>query len=352
MADDSGKINYGFSNPDKGCKVPGNHMAVGYWGGDIYAQVFAEQQAARERALLTDQILAGSLRASLWQGATSGTRCACYKESNQQPDRKCGACHGVSGGFVPGYLKFGYATLWMTGFDPDVTLTHVRKADFKSAKMVLEDGEIWGTIESGDKPFSRTVLGSKWEYQSLFFLREEAMTDVVVEYSLDSGETWNDIATLPIANPSSGTIRFKATLRRDEPEALSPYFEIVRARYATISLSKPSGVGYRMGPWILVMRAPPQTRQRKYEYGDIPMEEGLTFWTAGLALFDPKIEYGSREELISGPDTFIEILDGVKVGNRYLSVQWQNSDPFGFIIVSQTFQIRIVDPVGPLGLVW
>jgi|GEM_PF-4784456 len=350
MADDTNNGGCGFKSPDIGCKVPGNHMAVGYWGGDGYAKVFADQQLAKERALLTDQILMGSIRAAFWQGAVSGTRCACYKESNQQADRKCGACHGVS--YVPGYLKFGYNTLWMTGFDPDVTLKGVKKSEFRSAKMVLEDGKIVGTIESGDKPFSRTVLGSAWEAQAKFFLLDEPMTSVTVEYSLDSGETWRDIADLTTANPASGVIRFKATLRRDEPEALSPYFEIVRARYATIPLTRPEGNFYRMGPWLLVMRGPPQTRQRKYEYGDIPMEEGLSFWTAGLAFFDPSIAYGSQQELIKGPDTFIEIMDGARIGNRYLSVQWQNSDPFGFILVSQTFQIRIVDPVGPLSLVW
>ena len=51
----------GDSGPNKGCKVPGSHMAVGYWGRDIYQQVFAEQEQARQRALLTDQIFLGGM---------------------------------------------------------------------------------------------------------------------------------------------------------------------------------------------------------------------------------------------------------------------------------------------------
>lgn len=335
----------------KGCKVPGAHMAVGYWGRDIHAHIFANQEQARQRALLTEQILAGSIRAALWRGVTEGPQCACYKESNQQADRKCGACHGV--GLVPGYVKFGYETFWLSGSDPDASLTGVTLTEgWKSAKVVLEAGETTGVIESVDMPFTRDAFGSAWSAESLYFLPEEEESSVVVEYSLDGGDTWAPIETLCAVNPTGNMIRFRATLNRDTAAVITPQFEIIRARFSRIPLSMPSAGQYRMGPWILIMREPPKTRHRKYEYGDIPVEDGLSFWTAGLAFFDPEIEAGSEEELLKGPLTFIEVLDGARTGTRYVTTSWQNSDPFGYILVSQTFEIRIADPAGPFSLVY
>jgi len=349
MTDDN---NFCGKDPlDRGCKVPGAHMAVGYWGKSSHAQIFANQEHARQRALLMDQILAGSLRAALWRGAETGTRCACYKESNQQADRKCGACHGV--GIVPGYLKFGYETLWLSGSDPGASLEGVQLTQgWKSAKVVLEDGQLTGTIESPDMSFSRTAFGSVWETQALYFLPEVVESSVVVKYSLDAGDTWDALVNLATVNPETGSIRFRATLSRDTAAVVSPQFEILRARYARIPQTHMSAGQYRMGPWILAMREPPKTRQRKYEYGDIPVEDGLSFWTAGLAFFDPEVDFGSPGELLEGPLVFIEVLDGAREGSRYVTTSWQNSDPFGFILVSQTFEIRIADPAGPVGLVF
>jgi len=341
----------GQDTATKGCKVPGAHMAVGYWGRDIHAQIFANQEHARQRALLTEQILAGSIRAALWRGVTEGPQCACYKESNQQADRKCGACHGV--GIVPGYVKFGYETFWLSGSDPDATLTDVHLTQgWKSSKVILADGAVTGVIESVDMSFNRDAFGSAWSAQALYFLPEESESSVVVEYSLDGGDTWASLDTLCSVNPTSGTIRFRATLNRDSVDVISPQFEIIRARFARLPLSHPSAGQYRMGPWILIMREPPKTRARKYEYGDIPVEDGLSFWTAGLAFFDPTIEMGSQDELLKGPLAFIEVLDGARIGSRYVTTSWQNSDPFGYILVSQTFEIRIADPAGPFHLVW
>jgi len=352
-------------------------MAVGYWGRSVYREIQAAQKLERERALLEDQILAQSFRASFWQGAgndelivdlsnnnavqgdytgqlnvTEHVKCGCYKKSNISADRKCNACYGV--GVVPGYYKFGYHTLFMSTVDADVTLTNLRPTQFKSSKVELTEGATTGTLESGDKSFDRTAFGSAWEQQSLYYLREEAESSVSVEYSTDSGGSWSDISTLPTMNPvGSGTIRFRATLSRDDANVLSPLFDIVRARYSRIPVEgqKADG-GYQKGPWLLIMRGPPKTGFHKQDYGSISVEDGLTLWTAGLSLFDPSIETGSRQELILGPDAMFEILDGARVGSRYLTTNWQSSDPFGEIVVSQNFQIRIVDPVGPLAEIW
>lgn len=337
---------------ERGCKLPGSNMAVGYWGRDIHAQVFADQQLGKERALLQEQVLLGGIRTELWQGVKTGPQCACWNPINNMADKKCLACHGV--GTVPGYLKFGYSTLWMSASDTDATLTSLRLTkNYQSSKLELVDGALTGTVESADKPFSRTVFGSTWATSVQYYLMEADYSSVVVEYSLDSGTTWLALSNLLSETTLTGTIRFRATLSRTETAARSPLFEMLRARYATIPLSNPDmNDVYRKGPWILIMREPPSTGYRKQDYGDQPIEEGLTMWTGGLSMFDSSIATGSTEEMVKGPEALVQLLDGARSGNRYIASAWQNSDPMAYIITSQTFKVRITDSVDPMSLVW
>ena len=340
-------------NNRDGCKGLGG-TAVGYWGRSVFKRVQQEQEFARQRALLQDQIAGTGIRVNLWQGVTEGIRCSCYKESNKQADRKCKSCHGVIDGYIPGYLKFGYNTLWMSANDADVTLTNVEvTTDFKSAKVGLVAGALEGTIESGDKEFHRTAVGAYWEHDVASFVRIEDLSSVTVEYSLDSGSTWNDIEQLEVLNPVEGLIRFRATLSRDSSEVLTPFFEIARARYAVIDLREPRGDGtYTFGPWIRIMNSKPFKGYKKSDYGDLPSIDSMGFWTTGLSFFDDSIETGSSGELLNGPNVIFEVLDGALEHSRYVMINWQHSDPAGYKIITQTFHMRVEDPVSPYSLVW
>jgi hypothetical protein len=326
-----------------GCKGFGS-TAVGYWGRDIYRRVLSEQEQERQRVLLQDELFAMGLRAELYVGVDTGNTCKCYKESAAHADRKCYTCHGV--GKVPGYEKFGYTTFWMTSSDSDITLTNTEiTTKFKSATIQLTEGQTLGTIESGDKAFTRSIVGSVWEYDVKYLLRDKDNSGITIEYSLNSGATWNNIATLITSNPSSGNIRFKVTLTRDSSSILSPFFEVIKARYARILTDG------RWGPWIIVLNNKPFSRKIKSDWGDQPLQEGTNMWTTGLAMFDPDIEVGSREELISGPFAFVKILDGVLENERYAINSWQQSDPRGYLVL-QNFETRYVDSQDPLTLVW
>lgn len=336
-----------------GCKGLGG-TAVGYWGRSIYKRLQAEQEFARQRALLQDQLAGTGLRVDLWQGVSTGEQCTCYKESNKQADRKCKSCHGVIGGYIPGYLKFGFNTLWMSANDTDVTLTDMEvTTKFRSAKAGLSSSALTGTIESGDMTFSRSAIGSVWEYNETTFIRDADESSVTVEYSVDSGSTWTAISQLPTANPASGTIRFRATLTRTSTDILTPFFEIVRARYATIDLREQRGDGsYTYGPWILALNAKPFKGYEKTEHGDSPTVTSMTFWTSGLSMFDPNITVNTADELLVGPNVIFEILDGALQSNRFVMLNWQHSDPGGYQVITQTFKLRREDPVSPFALVW
>lgn len=336
----------------RGCDGLGRG-AVGSWSRSDYQRVQAENEHGRQRALLQDQIRMGGLRMELWRGVYTGERCSCYKETTQQSDRKCKSCHG--GSYVPGYLKFGYETYWMSAVDTDVVLTDVHITnEFKSSKIELDSTAYEGTIESGDKDFTRAIVGSTWDYDVSSFVRLAEYSSVVVQYSLNSGVTWFDISTLPVTNPVSGKIRFRVTLIREALDVFSPLFEIIRARYARVALGTVLGANGepREGPWILAMRSVPERQYVKSEQGDRPDYTGVAFWTAGLAMFDPNIEVGSDEELLTGPGVVVKLLDGAHAGDMYVVTKWKQSDPFGYIIVQQEFGLRIENPSGPYHLLW
>jgi len=312
----------------EGCKGLGRSV-VGYWGRSVYKRIAEEQEYARQVALLRDQIEGSSIRADLWVGVESGNKCSCYKESNRSSDRKCKTCYGNIDGFVPGYLKFGYTTLWMSAVDSDVTLTNCEiVTDFKSSKVGLISSAISGTVESSNKIFSRTALGSVWETEAVQFIRLENQSNVVVEYSLDSGVVWKPINDLSTENPSIGVIRFRSTLTRDSVNVLTPFFEIVRARFSHVNYTDQRSDGsYSFGPFIKIMSSKPYNSILKSEYGDVPNTSGINFWTVGLSYFDPSIVAGTSAELLDSSYIVIKFLEGVLKDKRFVIMNWQLSDP-------------------------
>ncbi|MDC1300008.1 hypothetical protein N8Z24_00720 [bacterium] len=238
--------------------------------------------------------------------------------------------------------------------DSDITLTNVEVVtDFKSAKVGLTSTATSGTIESGDKTFTRSAIGSVWEYEAVDYLRLEDDSSVTVEYSLDSGSTWSAITNLATANPSSGSIRFKATLTRTSTSILTPFFEIVRARYGTIDQeNQRADSSYTYGPFIRILNTKPYRSLLKSEYGDYPNLSGMSFWTVGLSAFDSAITTGSEEEMLDNNLTIIEFLEGALTGKRFTVTNGKMADPGATVVMTQDFTLREVDSVGPRARVW
>ncbi len=345
-----------WSDKLNGCQGLGSN-AVGSWARNPLKRVLEDQTPQKETALLRDQIRIGGLRAELWLGLHDKegySRCSCYKKASQQADRKCASCHGI--GYVPGYLKWGYTTYWMSATDPGVTFTNTEVTKtFKSSKVQLTSSSLSGTIESADFIFDRSVTGAVWETDVVQFIRVEGSSDVVVEYSLDAGTNWSDISTLATVNPASGSVRFRATLTRTSANVRSPLFEMASARYSRIPLGtdyNPITDSVRTGPWILVMSTVPEQQYIKSERGDLPQHGNTSFWTSGLSMFDPDVSPNTPEEMLTGPNVVIGFLDGALKGKKYITTSWSFSDPMGFNLTSQSFKIRIADDAGPYQLLW
>jgi hypothetical protein len=350
---------------------------VGYWGGSVRTRVKAEMTLEKTRALLESQLYGGGLRAYLWQTVIdprllvtpiSSTppiptipdgllHCSCIKASGQHADRKCRSCNGI--GFIPGYKKFGNQTLWISSITPQLVLTNCNlNVITKPNRIQLDAGSLTGTIECPDIPFIRLLRDQAWEYRNDYILSDGNNSSVVAEFSINSGVSWSPISSLSEASTppgvNAGQIRFKVTLNRNSTSVSSPQWEILRTRFPTIDLCD------RFGPWILVLKTVPNSRNIEDIRGVQLDSSGTNFWTAPLSYFNRQVpDQGfvdqplNKGELIIDP-AFIQFLDGVPsvLGNSRWSVMNVNwSDPFGYV-TKQVFQARQDQEQEFTSLVW
>jgi hypothetical protein len=179
-------------------KIPGATSAVGYWGNSMRCRISQDQTVQKMRALLQDQLLGGGLKVDLWMSvhdvrdgevAASGTlRCTCVKTSGEHADRRCFSCHGI--GYVPGYLKFGYNTIWVSSASPGLTLhgTQINTV-LKPNRYELQNGVLSGTIETPDLLYTRELPDFTWEARSDGVVKDNSAAGITVEFSVDHGAT-------------------------------------------------------------------------------------------------------------------------------------------------------------------
>jgi hypothetical protein len=345
---------------------PQPRVISGYWGHDLRCRVKQEMTLERTRALLQDQLLAGGLRAYLWQSVvdprnlieplqapTYTLRCSCVKKTGESADRRCKSCHGIS--FIPGYLKFGNETIWFASISPDLALTNVQLNTItKPNRIELVANALSGTIETPDVQFIRTDLAGAWEARCDYVQTDSANSAVLTEFSTDRGSTWTTMAAIASVNPESGLIRFRITLMRNSLSNATPSWEILRARYTTVPIQG------RMGPWIMALKSVQQNRNIQDLRGIVLDANPSNFWTAPLSLFDCSIPDqggvgGTLDErnLIIDP-AFIQFLDGVPAllhHERWSCTNLTYSDPFAYL-TKQNFQARLQQEQEFTGLVF
>lgn len=117
-------------------KVPGSPKAVGYWGRSPWERIEQEETPGKIKALLQDKLIARGQAVCLWLPVTSGIECTCRKNTNQANDRPCPECYGT--GFVPGYLRFLYETVFFTA-------SQIAASSFTLLPQQLAPGIITGT---------------------------------------------------------------------------------------------------------------------------------------------------------------------------------------------------------------
>jgi hypothetical protein len=311
----------------------------------------------KTRALLQDQLVGGGLRAQLWQSVIdprtltefpslpvpSGTlRCSCVVLPGQHADRRCNSCNGI--GWIPGYMKFGYETIWCSSINSSLVLNNLAlNISIKPNRLELVDPALTGTAETSDLFFIKTIPTAIWESRSDYTCTDGVNSAVVTEFSTDGGYTWNDVLNIASINPSSGRIRFRVTISRNSTDIVSPAWEIVRVRFPVIPIQG------RFGPWILVLKTVQSNRNIQDMRGIVLDAQPNNFWTCPLSFYTCTIPdqcaVGGKldqRNLLVDP-CFIQFLDGIPAllhSERWSCTNLSYSDPFGYL-VRQAFQARM-----------
>ena len=365
------------------CKLTGFSQAVGYWGGDPACRLAADQTAAKERALLQDELLANGLPATLWQPVSGAgfaaqqqagafTPCTCDKNTTQSADYRCLSCYGVR--IVPGYLMFSSETLWYASAEAAVggvgpvpplgtgwVLTNVVIDRAKKPnRLTLADGALAGSIVTAPKTYSNPSR-QDWALELMAFRRTAGDT-VTLEVSLDGGLSYTLVpltggpfgfgfrgalagASAPIG---TGSLLFRITLARASlatPEA--PSFEILRVRHGQperlpqVLAARPS---FTAGQ-ILVLRTWDQEKvSRDVARGRLVDHDGDSAKTAPLDFFDTTLGRDTPPCAIddrgSGPHPFYEYSSGVRGTRRYVVTQVNLDTTVQGLLTHQTWLER------------
>jgi hypothetical protein len=264
--------------------------------------------------------------------------CSCYKQTSKQPDNKCRSCWGS--GTIPGYTKFGYTEFTFAATDPANTLVNTSLfTEYTPYRLQISPGFLTGTVTSPIYTVTPAVVASvnPFQFQVDSYLRQPAGTSVLVEFSINAG-LFSPIAGLSTLSIAAGsTIQFRVTLTRALLTDKSPFFEIMRSRFARLD-----------EPWIRVLKAMPARPRSREQYGVSESDGPVRWWTVPLMFFD--------DQLPQDPDTtaphqgnmiqakaFLEFKEGAYVGRRYSVVSVSHSDPKG-IFISQNMVCRLLLP--------
>jgi hypothetical protein len=312
-------------------------QAVGYWGRRPWVRIAAEHTVDKVMRWNMDKIMAMGLPFAVWRRADATlnglTQCSCFKDTAKQADVPCLSCYGT--GSIPGYLKFGTKTYWISSIDPGWVLTNLTlDKENRPFRLMLTPGQTTGTAVSGAIALDVTRKIGPWEFKSDGFVRDGGSNStIVVEYSVDNAATWNLLSQLNTVLPTT-TIRFRVTMTRTAANIKTPMFEMIRCRFQTV----PDIRGEIAEPVIRVIPAWDKTAEYKTTYGDRKDVAGKRFWTLPLYFFDSSM---TRETQLSrvADDVFVEVRYGGSIGFRYALLEFDFSDTFGQF-TRQEFALR------------
>lgn len=300
--------------------------AVGYWGRNPHARVVADKTVDKVTSWNLDKIMTMGLPFAVWREAASTVDnlpdCSCVKDTAKQADVPCLSCYGT--GKVPGFLKFGTRTYWMSSIDPGWVTTNIALDKVnRPFRLHLVDDQLSGTAISPAVAIDLTGKLSAWDYKIDGFTRgDPLLSNFTVEYSVDGGTVWLAMSQLNITPPTT-TIKFKLTITRTAVGVKSPMLEMIRLRFQTMAdLRKELSE-----PVIRVLETWDKNAESRTTYGNRQDSAGKRFWTMPLAFFDPTMP---RETPLSRlmDDVFIEIRFGGNIGFRFALIEFDYSDTF------------------------
>jgi hypothetical protein len=283
-------------------KISGFGQSVGFWGNDPYRQFVAEQTAQKILALNYSKCLSLGLPFYVYESLNPLPPnpdprivfCSCVKTTSQQADMRCLSCYGQKS--IPGYLKYGYQSLWWPSIDTGWTLNNIQlETIYTPNRLTLAATALTGTATSTTLVVPTPPLGP-WEAHADFAMRDGGLnSSISIQFQINGTGPFFDISALYMAAPTAGqTITWLVTMTRTATTVPSPTFEIIRARYPVVPIQPsttyaPPRTDIPQG-CIMIIKTWPQERFSRDPDGSQVNSTGQQYWTLPLNIFYPSIE--------------------------------------------------------------
>lgn len=323
-------------------KIDKAWMAHGYWGRDMATHVAALQTGERVLALNRDKVFGMGLPFRVWlrvlEPIDRSTQCSCWNETAQQSDVPCLSCYGHR--LQPGYVRFGYTTTFYSSAHNDLTITDLQlNRIITPFRLELGPSATVGTVVTPVFNIDEIAHGP-WEVQLDAYNRDSSNTSILLEYTIDDGETWVAGPPDDLTPAVGSTIQFRVTLARDSITNKSPLFEILRARYPVVPSPRERQPLPALPGDILLLKTWDVERFKREQSGAQVDTEGERYWTLPLSFFDGRIDRETKDAVLR-QDHFIEEKSGPEAGARYVATKHAFSRNYK-LFTRQDFNLRRV----------
>lgn len=357
------------------------HLAVGLWSSPNRL-IKTLQIPERIRVMQQDQLILLGRVVSLYLpvawDSPGVVPCTCKKDTTNNSERLCITCFGT--GYSPGYERFLHQTIHFSSSEAsNFTLTNTEVSTLKKVNTIaLSAGQLSGTVTTQNKAYNNTP-GKDYEVKLDAYRRADSQM-ITLEFSIDSGSTWNDVTLTKVPGPldpslpfigfgftgtiagvnitGSGNIKFRVTMTRASANDPAPHFEIVRARRVLSEHSNPlilkQRPDYTHGNILLLRTFTSEQDSLDSSRGRLTDHLGDRSWTAPLDFFDTSLTHDTpacRITDYAGPHAFYEHVTGVQATNRYVMTKTNTSEQFG-VFTYQDFDDRRVGNGEAYQLVW
>ena len=285
----------------------------------------------RQNEILTT----GGIACNLWRTLDTGLACTCRKSETSQPNARCQVCYGT--GFVGGFEKFGFSTIFIAANTPNLTLSDIIVAQKQPDQFEIAPGKTTGTILTPRFQITRNFKYVKSLIYGFDGLRVQTRNGILVEYTSDGGTTFTELLagdTTPLSEPALN-VQFRIRLSRGTIDDPSPYFQILRARWQMEAVTE-----------ILVSKKSFPEQRWLESFGVRVKMDGITWWTT------PNLGIPGHAPIVLEEDDLFEITEGAfkpqtlgdeefPVSGRFKPTNVTTVEPRGRFL-SQRFNVRML----------
>jgi len=288
-------------------------------------------------------LVTGGLSCMLWRQDNSGPPCTSVKSETGQSFARCPVCFGT--GIVGGYERFGYETLNLVPNANNVILDNIVVKDKQPIQAELAPGQDIGTITFPLFQITKSYGFDSFRVAGQDGIRLLSKNALLIEYSVDGGNTYFDINHSDVLNEPSFVVRFRVTIQRLSPD-MNPYFQMLQVRFQMMRDSK-----------IYISRRWFPEQNFLESFGVRVTSPGLHWWTTStlgnLSITEPirlrdndifDFEQGSYNTVNPVDSRFSPDADIV---GRFEPTNVQYIEPLGNLI-SQRFDARIIQKDEPI----